>query len=143
MADMSVGTSWGFLECVELKRKVIESAGGAVQEITTRGSRGLVWVLRCKCGYEFEVDATEFPGRTKMRSCGRKGCTAVDSPADFVATGNGLGRPRTAGGRKSAISLYLPIWLTAELDERAKKEGVSLSEMVTRLAQVGMREEQR
>ena len=54
-----------------------------------------------------------------------------------------LGRPVKTEGRKSAVSLYLPIQLMAELDVMAERAGTSLSELVLRLVQVGMREEQR
>lgn len=141
---MMIGTKWGFLECVGIKTKVMEDAGGAVQETTSRGSEA-IWQLRCACGHEFEMDAVKFPGKKNMRSCGRKGCEfegkgGAGAPGGEVKR---LGRPVKTEGRKSAVSLYLPIQLMAELDVRAERAGTSLSELVVRLVQVGMREEQR
>ena len=52
---MTVGTKWGFLECVGLESQVLEDAGGAVQEVISSG-RGTIWRLRCKCGNEVETD---------------------------------------------------------------------------------------
>lgn len=138
---MMIGTKWGFLECVGIKTKVTEDAGGAVQETTNRGSEA-IWQLQCACGHEFEMDAAKFPGKKIMRSCGRKGC-------EFGGKGGQdgevkrLGRPVKLEGRKAAVSVYLPIAQLEWLDGQARERGVGLSEVVSGLIEVGKREEQR
>lgn len=141
---MMSGTKWGFLECVGVKTKVMEDAGGAVQETNSRGSEA-IWQLECACGYKFEMDAAKFPGKKNMRSCGRKGCEFGQGGGQ---AGSGqevkrLGRPVKSEGRKAAVSVYLPIAQLEWLDGQARDKGVGLSEVVSGLVQVGMREEQR
>ena len=131
---MTVGTKWGFLKCVGLESQVLEDAGGAVQEVISSG-RGTIWRLRCQCGNEVETDFARFPGRKKMRSCGMEGCPYTKE-ADGGG-GNGgegeykpMGRPMKPGGRKAPMMLYVSLDMMAELGALARRQGVSLSELV-------------
>lgn len=136
---MMIGTKWGFLECVGIKTKVMEDAGGAVQETNSRGSEA-IWQLQCACGHEFEMDAAKFPGKKVMRSCGRKGCEFGQGGGQAGQGGEvkRLGRPVKTEGRKAAVSVYLPIAQLEWLDGKAKERGVGLSEVVSGLVGKGM-----
>lgn len=41
-----------------------------------------MWKLKCECGHQWEIEADDFPGRRKLRSCGRPECphTLRDEP---------------------------------------------------------------
>lgn len=123
---MVPGTKWGFLECVGVESRHLEDAGGAVQEVIGRGP-GVIWRLRCRCGEEFEVVSGEFPGRKKMRNCGREGCEYGDGGEGESRV---LGRPRKPGGRKGPVVLYLELEVVERLRKAARQQGVSVSEMV-------------
>src|SRR3990167_8180776 len=65
---------WGHLTLKEVRRspRVYRDAEGNPYEGGDYDPD--IWVLLCECGREFEIRETEFPGRRRMRSCGKADC---------------------------------------------------------------------
>ena len=105
-------------------------------------------MLRCECGYEFEIEADAFPGRRKLRDCGRVGeCGfAKENHERWIGRASGgtgakknsrpVGRPR-GSEPKTAVTVTLTIRELMMLEELCKAKRVSRSQMVGELVRAG------
>ena len=89
----------------------------------THGPR--IWTLLCDCGHRWDVKVDDFPGRRRLRSCGRVECPHTPKP-----------KFRSRGPAGIVRTVYLGQENTTWLQTKASASGTSLSryldDMVTR-----------
>ncbi len=123
MAHLTSENIWAHMRVLRRFRAPImmRDHEGKLYVADTQGPQMLA--LRCDCGHEWEIRQDEFPGRRKLKNCGRPQCPHVNSP--------GRSRFRERG---STCSVYLSNALAAQVDTYASALGVSFSRGLERLA---------
>ena len=91
------------------------------------------WRLRCDCGYEWEINRGSFPGRRKLKSCGRPECPHGKQPKRAPR------EPKEPRG--AAHSIYLSQSQEGWLREYGKRNGCGLSKAIADLVAKAMVEE--
>ena len=71
---------WGNItRCMAIRTPIMsEGPGGETYIADTHGPA--VYRLTCQCGHEWDILQSEFPGRRKVRSCGRVECPHTPQP---------------------------------------------------------------
>ncbi len=117
---------WGhIIREAEFRKPIIVKGRDGEYVADTHGP--LTWRFRCDCGFVWELEAKDFPGRRKMRTCGRRECPYANPKSSPS--------PKEA---KSAHSLYLPMALMTEVRAYATRKGLNLSEAVTEILREGL-----
>jgi hypothetical protein len=78
MSELDRNDHWGHVTLLSSFRGplYLTGPGGKPYVADTHGGPQMLR-LRCDCGFEWEIERQQFPGRRKLRSCGRKECTAL------------------------------------------------------------------
>lgn len=98
---MQIGVRWAGLECVDITQMEVED--GAVTESVR------VYHLRCVCGTVVPVREDMFPGKQKMRWCGRIGCEYAMGKKVLVGGAPPDKQPVAAGIAGAAIVAGAPM----------------------------------
>lgn len=122
------GTRWGTLVLKSVIRRPIMYPKYGGGEYHGGEYHPVEWVLECMCGHEWTIKAHEFPGRRKMRGCGRDRCTASEKPPTQPKLRPG--RPLLGEDRGVAVQVYIALKLVNVVREAAAVEGTSFSKML-------------
>lgn len=116
--------AWGHLKIIER----------GFDPVTAKGPNGLYptgedgpqwWILACRCGFCWKFYVRSFPGRAKMRSCGRAECSVGNLPS-------GAGRPPLPEGERGhSYQVYMRPSLWERLRVYAVKEQISVSGLLS------------
>lgn len=126
---MQQSSRWAHLTLVRpvYRRQVIERNPLTGEEYVADTHGPPVMLLRCDCGHEQEILAVDFPGRRKMRYCGRPECP------------HGPRRPSKAPReRGAAYSVYLPLSRAQQVQQWAKAHGLTFSKAMSELVHEGL-----
>ena len=136
--------SWGNLQLLRTYSPPIMAKRRGGGEYYTGEDAPERWVLRCECGHEFEIEADAFPGRRKLRDCGRTSeCrSAKENHERRVGRASGgtgakknsrpVGRPRGLEP-KTGVTVTLTIRELMMLEEMCRAQRVNRSRMVAEL----------
>lgn len=83
-----------------------------------------VMVLRCACGHVWELRRDQFPGRRKLRNCGRPECPYASGRAGHI---------HRYKERGSTCSVYLSTALASQVAAYADSQKISFSRGMERL----------
>ena len=85
--------------------------------------------LRCDCGYEWEIEADAFPGRRRLKNCGRMGvCPYVPIPK----------LKKRPEDRVMSQSITLPISIVNQIAAFARKKDFNFSRACAELITAGL-----
>jgi hypothetical protein len=125
----STSDHWAHLTIVDRWREPSYLTNQLTGEKYVADSHGgpWMWRLRCDCGYEFEIEATAFPGRRVARNCARTECpyTSRQEPEAIA------GRPVGTSG--AVFTVYLPNDVINLIHAHRKIKLVSFSKAITQL----------
>jgi hypothetical protein len=129
MLKLDIGERSGFLRLESIEERPHMEGGGVVERYHDGTFEPPEYVFVCDCGWRFNVPVRDFPGKRKLRSCGRPECTAIPkAELDPLELRKLLGRPRSEP--KTYVSFYIPVRVLSALDERADKAGLGRSAML-------------
>lgn len=125
---------WGHLTRLKVEEKpvMLPLLGGGEYDC---GDRREIWFFRCDCGYEWEIDRAEFPGRFTIRNCGDlfEQRRTICPFARAKSQGPPAGRPRLPGGRGIAVNIYMAAEVYRALEDLANEEKTSLSKIASEI----------
>lgn len=123
---------WAHLRILERFDEL--AARGAV---TDTGDQIKKWRLLCDCGHEFVISEDDFPGRRRMKNCGRPQCEYAEilkpkpEPVADVERPRPPGRPKLAlADRGMNMMIYLPLRLIEAAHRLADRNGLSPSKVI-------------
>ncbi len=124
---MTGSDRWGHIFRESIYRKPIMALGLGGHEYVASTHGPQVWILKCDCGYTWEIAAADFPGRRALRSCGRSECPHTS-------------RERTLKikERGSSYSVYLAQSISNQVAAYAKVENISFSKALRELVHEGL-----
>jgi hypothetical protein len=115
---------WAHLTFVRRYRvPIIEiGSGGTPYVADTHGPWHME--LECECGHMFSMPESAFPGRRKLKSCGRPECP--HTKPDKLSRA-----PRERG---VALSVYLSLDIAQRLKDESDRQRISFSKLVESIA---------
>jgi hypothetical protein len=121
---------WGHIQRLSAKHAALYEIGpNGPYEADPEGGP-MTWRLRCDCGHEWDLLAMDFPGKKRLRSCGRPECP--------FTPGVRLKRHKAIEEKRVSINVSVPAHVAANLRQYADSRNLNFSQAVTKCALTGL-----
>jgi hypothetical protein len=111
---------WGYLRLLEERREPVMRQDLHGVEYDSGEEGPTLWDLLCACGHEFTIRKRDFPGKRRMRTCGRDECQYAQYEHVHRPRGPAFASPQAVKQENTRLKTLLSTELGVRAEDRAE-----------------------